>query len=75
MTDKHNSLAEVISGLIDADDTEVTPAVARILYGMRLSGVTIKKDRRRRRAYVEVRLTRIVPLDEMAVDKPPAERR
>lgn len=75
MTDKHNNLAEVISGLIDADDTEVTPFMARILYGMRLSGVTIKKDRRRRRAYVEVRLTRIVPLDEMAVDKPPAERR
>ena len=53
MTDKHNNLAEVISGLIDADDTEVTPFMARILYGMRLSGVTIKKDRRRRRAYVE----------------------
>lgn len=54
----------LLSALMDLDDCVLDAHTARVLHGMRLSGVTRRKDRRRRRQYVELRLCVTLPLPE-----------
>jgi|GEM_PF-4656738 len=54
----------LLSALGDLDDREVDAFNASVLHGMRLSGVTRRMDRRRKKQYVELKLFVSLPLPE-----------
>jgi len=49
---------------MDLDDCVLDAHTARVLHGMRLSGVTRRMDRRRKKQYVELKLFVSLPLPE-----------
>lgn len=59
-----NEADRLLCALCDLDDREVDAFNAAALHGMRISGVTRRKDRRRKKQYVELKLFVSLPLPE-----------
>ncbi len=56
--------SQLLQALDELNDRELTEFSAKQLAGMTGAGYTVKIDRKRRRRYIEYRITRVLPLHE-----------
>lgn len=74
-TSPMKTLQTVLSTLEQVDGREAGPAALAMLAGATVDGYAVRRDRKKRRAIIEVRLTVQVPLEPETAVRRPGERR